>query len=473
MSAAKEAFYEKYAQAAIEQQIKYGIPASVTLAQMAIESGSGTSIQAIQDHNYFGIKKGGSWNGPVNYYKDDHGYKEPFRVYGSVSESIEDHSRILMYPVYQKRCKNLSSTDYVGWADGIGKVYASNGSYAKMLKEDIQHYHLDKYDRLAVQQAQQQGLQIGYMRGQKGTTPTMSVSSSTQSQLAYLQGNWVLPIDLSKVRVSAVFGENRPGHNHGGIDLSTKGQNLAVFATEDRGKVIAAKPNNGAAGNMVTVEYTRQDGTKMRTTYMHLSQIGVKEGDMVNAGQQIGVSGNSGRSTGAHLHFETQRMDRDGNWKKFDPTVYLAEMEVRGNNPIPLDKGGQDVLAQQRSQMYMSTQQGQQDSNQALLASITNSNDPTKWLAYLMNNNGEMTSGKDMFSELISTMFTAAITLATKLQAEDKDAAQADTLRQNQENTTVKRERETVDAKALQQKASIIFDTDYPEQQQSNGLRQA
>lgn len=38
MSAEKEAFYEKYAQAAIDQQIKYGIPASVTLSQMAIKA---------------------------------------------------------------------------------------------------------------------------------------------------------------------------------------------------------------------------------------------------------------------------------------------------------------------------------------------------------------------------------------------------------------------------------------------------
>ena len=54
MSAVKEAFYEKYAQAAIDQQIKYGIPASITLQQMALESGYGTSDLAANYNNYFG-----------------------------------------------------------------------------------------------------------------------------------------------------------------------------------------------------------------------------------------------------------------------------------------------------------------------------------------------------------------------------------------------------------------------------------
>lgn len=105
MSAVKEAFYEKYAQAAIDQQIKYGIPASVTLSQMAIESGMGTNTLSTKYNNFFSIKKGSSWDGPVTYHLDDHSYKEPFRVYGSVAESIEDHSKVLMYPVYQKNVK--------------------------------------------------------------------------------------------------------------------------------------------------------------------------------------------------------------------------------------------------------------------------------------------------------------------------------------------------------------------------------
>lgn len=230
-------------------------------------------IHSVRSTTTFQCEKGGSWDGPVTYHLDDHSYKEPFRVYGSVAESIEDHSKVLMYPVYQKNVRNLSSTDYVNWAYGIGTVYASEKSYANMLITDINTYGLSKYDQIAVQQAQQRGLQIGYAKN----NPSQTIQQQApNNQLAQLQGNWALPIDLSKVRLSSEFGVDRPGHKHGGLDLSTKGQNLPVFATEDNGKVTAVKPNNGAAGNMITVEYSRQDGTKFQTTYMHLSQIGVK-----------------------------------------------------------------------------------------------------------------------------------------------------------------------------------------------------
>ena len=55
---------------------------------------------------------------------------------------------------------------------------------------------------------------------------------------------------------------------------------------------------------MIVVEYDR-DGTKWRNTYMHLDKFNVQVGQKVNAGDQIGVSGNTGKSTGPHLHFET------------------------------------------------------------------------------------------------------------------------------------------------------------------------
>lgn len=482
MSAEKEAFYQKYAQAAIEQQIKYGIPASITLSQMAIESGMGTNTLSTQYNNYFSIKKGGSWNGPVTYHLDDHSYKEPFRVYGSVAESIEDHSKLLMKPIYQEKVKNLSSTDCYKWAKNIGNTYATSGSYAKSLCEEINDYKLYKYDQMAVQQAQQRGVQIGYAKNNPSQSVQPVQSQTATVQLTPLQGNWSLPIDFSKVEVSSEYGMRMhpikgTKQMHNGLDLSSYGNTLPVFATEDNGKVVKVDYQPKGAGNYVTIEYDRADGTKIQATYMHLSQVNVKKDDIVKAGQTIGISGNTGGSTGVHLHFETKFLNQNGEWERFDSAQYLAEMEVRGNMPVALNKNGKDYLAEARSNMAVGGSQNgnqlQQDPNMALLANITNSNDPTKWLAYLMQQNGEQMNGQDMFSGLISSLFKGALALVVKISAEEaadamaQNSSQTENNSQSQEdNNVVKRERETVDVKALQTKASVAFDAEYPEQQQ-------
>lgn len=477
-SAVKQDFYRQYEQAAIEQQIKYGIPASITLAQMALESGSGTSNLCTQYNNYFGMKKGSSWSGPVVYKIDDHKHPEPFRAYGNVRESIEDHSKLLMKPIYQKRCQGLSSTDYMGWANGIGGIYATDGTYAQKLVKDIQEYHLDDIDKKACQLAQQRGWQIGYMRDKPNDT---SANLPTKAQLPLLQGNWALPIDLRQVKVTGVFGESRPGHFHGGIDLSTQGHFLPVAATEDNGKVVKVGNQSGGAGQYVTVEYNRQDGLRLQVTYMHLSQIGVKEGDAVNAGQQIAISGNTGRSTGPHLHLETKFINASGEWQKFDPSQYLAEMEIRSNQTIPLDHNGKDYLASVRSSMEIvnapQDAKSQMGSAQTLLASITGSNDPTKWLSALMTNNNDLTSDRDPISELISSMFSAAMALAMQIRTseeiemESKAESETRQTSQGEDSTLVKMSREDV-AKA-QTVASMQFDSESPELQQANGQRLA
>lgn len=474
-SAVKQEFYRQYEQAAIEQQIKYGIPASITLAQMALESGSGTSSLSREYNNYFGMKKGGSWSGPTVNKVDDHGYAEPFRVYGSVTESIEDHSRLLMKPIYQKACKDLSSTDYMGWAYGIGDKYATDGTYAKKLVSDIKEYHLDEIDKKACQLAQQRGWQIGYMRGSASSNTTIL----PKTLLTPLQGNWALPIDLSLVKVTGEYGEGRSKHVHGGLDLSTQGKFLPVVATEDNGKVVAAKLNNGAAGNMITVEYCRQDGTKIQTTYMHLSQINVKEGDIVNAGQELAASGNTGRSTGPHLHFETKFLNANGEWQRFDPAKYLAEMEIRSGQNVSLNHNGKDYLASARNGMELGTSRQVaspiQDSPQTLLASITNSNDPTKWLSALMMNNNDLPSDRDPISELISSMFSAALALAIQIRSSEEVDAEARASNEQKQNTSeqssslVRMSRDDV-AKA-QSFASMQFDSECPDMQQANGQR--
>lgn len=190
MSAVKEAFYEKYAQAAIDQQIKYGIPASITLQQMALESGYGTSDLAANYNNYFGVKAGGSWKGPTIMKVDDHNYPEAFRVYGSVEESVENHSKVLMASRY-RNCFKYSSTDYQNWAVQIRAAgYASDKTYAQKLINLIGENQLYKYDQMALEQARQRGVEIGYMRnGKAPSTPNLcpfqAVAESSSGKLGF------------------------------------------------------------------------------------------------------------------------------------------------------------------------------------------------------------------------------------------------------------------------------------------------
>lgn len=476
-------FINRYAPYAMEQQIRYGIPSSVTLAQMAIESSWGTSILARNDNNFFGIKKGSSWGGRVSYYDDDRPH-EAFRSYDNVGQSLSDHSAILLQPRYLRHCPAGDSTDHIGWARGIkAGGYATAGNYVDEIEGIIRRYGLDKFDRLAVQTAQQQGLQIGYMRGQQ---PDYGKATSTGILLNPLQGNWCMPIDLNGLTVSGEYGEKRSGHSHGGIDLSTKGKYLPVYGTEDNGTVIAVKPNNGAAGNMITVEYNRTDGTRLQCTYMHLSEIGVKVGDPVKAGMQLGYSGNSGRSTGPHLHFETKFYNAQGTLQSYDPAEYIAELSFRGNLPAVLNKGGQNLAARYSSQMaYNNTPatgiEGppMDTQTQMLLANITKSDDPNRWLEYLMNKNGDSAglSAGNPVSNLISTLFMSILTLAQDLKQGDEDMGESQTSKEAKENketkeaATLRRDRESINVKRLAQTASLNFDSELPEEQQTNAIR--
>lgn len=100
----RQAFFERYAPLAMEQQQKYGIPASVTLSQMALESGFGGSRLAREGNNFFGVKAGLQWirdGKPFGYYSDDRP-NEKFRHYGSPEESLRDHSRVLNVAILQE-----------------------------------------------------------------------------------------------------------------------------------------------------------------------------------------------------------------------------------------------------------------------------------------------------------------------------------------------------------------------------------
>ena len=140
-----ELYIQNYSQAAIHQQRKHRIPASITLAQGILESSAGKSYLAVEGKNHFGIKCG-TWTGEFVYKQDD-GRLERFRKYATVEESFEDHSRFIAERSPYKSLFDLKPTDYVGWAHGLKRCgYATDPKYAHKLIELIERYGLHNYD---------------------------------------------------------------------------------------------------------------------------------------------------------------------------------------------------------------------------------------------------------------------------------------------------------------------------------------
>jgi LysM repeat protein len=131
---------------AIEEMNRYGIPASITLAQGIIESGSGNSSLAKFANNHFGIKCTSEWKGKA-YYKNDDKSNDCFRVYKDARESYKDHSEFLKRKRYSALFE-LDKNDYVNWAKGLKQAgYATNPRYPDMLINTIEKYQLHQYDQ--------------------------------------------------------------------------------------------------------------------------------------------------------------------------------------------------------------------------------------------------------------------------------------------------------------------------------------
>ncbi len=139
-------YIERFHKTAIREMYLYNIPASITLAQGILESGSGRSPLARSANNHFGIKCTDDYKGKT-YHQDDDRRHECFRVYANPDQSFRDHSLFLLRPHYADLFK-LQITDYKGWAKGLKKAgYATNPKYPDLLIEVIEQNYLDIYDR--------------------------------------------------------------------------------------------------------------------------------------------------------------------------------------------------------------------------------------------------------------------------------------------------------------------------------------
>lgn len=139
-------YIDQFKDVAIEEMNRYGIPASITLAQGIIESGSGNSSLAKYANNHFGVKCTSDWGGK-GYYKDDDARNDCFRVYKDARESYKDHSEFLKRKRYSFLFE-LDKNDYKNWAYGLKQAgYATNPKYPELLINMIEKYQLYKYDQ--------------------------------------------------------------------------------------------------------------------------------------------------------------------------------------------------------------------------------------------------------------------------------------------------------------------------------------
>ena len=313
------AYAAQYAEEAKEQMRMYGIPASVILAQAILESSNGQSQLSRECNNHFGIKATASW------------------------------------------LKN-------------------GGEYGVYTDDRPNENGLDKYDSEVMAEMRAEGRSFGVENNPRREMPAAHVPQSAgysfpveREEFLFITspfGNRQDPMDATKQQM------------HKGIDIKTNHE--AVLATENGGKVVAVNHNaNTAGGKSVTVEYSREDGSKVQCSYLHLSDIAVKVGDVVNASQKLGVSGNTGtRTTGEHLHFGVKSVSADGSKRDMDPAAYLAEIGQKGNIKLQALHNGNDLLAKYKSNAPQEQKVSSEDWMKKILSSedsgvgISGTNDP-------------------------------------------------------------------------------------------------
>lgn len=146
--------------------------------------------------------------------------------------------------------------------------------------------------------------------------------------------NFVMPVKLSETQVTSNFGYRRRFHRmHYGIDLDLNTGDTIRAAFD--GKVRVQRYDGRGYGHFVIMRHPNG----LETVYGHMSRPLVKEGQIIKAGQAIGLGGNTGRSFGSHLHFETRFMGIAIN----PASIFDFHNGVPYNDYYVFRRGGSDV----------------------------------------------------------------------------------------------------------------------------------
>lgn len=411
-----EGYVATYAEYAMEQMMRYGIPASVTLAQGILESSNGQSELSVKGNAHFGIKCTDNWlknGGSYLTYTDDRP-NEKFCTYATVGDSYEHHSSFLKENLRYRDCFALSLDDYRGWCIGLQNAgYASGDNYAKHLLQIIEKNGLAKYDQAVMKDAKEKEIAIG-----SGAT-SRKVQGQGLNAMQYAfplkRESFMLVTSAFGMRKDPIGGSQLQMHK--GVDIQTRHE--AVLATENGGKVTAINENiQMPGGKSVHIEYNRADGSRYEVAYMHLDSIQVKLGETVYAGQQVGVTGNTGtRTTGEHLHIGVKQIAMNGEFRDLDPVAYIAEVAERGNMQMEMLCNSENLMAK-----YIAESGKEKNLIQQTTEKATKSLSVDDWMKKLLSSedSGIGLSGGDPIMEIITTLYSGLMALISQFDGQDQ-----------------------------------------------------
>ncbi|NOU47412.1 MAG: LysM peptidoglycan-binding domain-containing protein [Bacteroidales bacterium] len=261
-----EQYIETYKKTAIEKMLEYKIPASITLAQGILESGSGNSDLAKKANNHFGIKCHNEWTGKKFLLTDD-APNECFRSYKSAEESYRDHSLFLTQRERYADLFKLDIHDYKAWANGLKKAgYATNPRYPELLITIIEKYNLDEFDKST---------------SKKKVTPDLD----REAEISYT----FIPVNPSDFKVVGKSKEGRFIHSNNGIKLVFARKDESIEAIADEFDVYAyqlykyndlKKGHRPEKGMMI---YLEKKHRRAASTKVHL----LRDGESLHAVSQL------------------------------------------------------------------------------------------------------------------------------------------------------------------------------------------
>ncbi len=253
----QEDYIRKYRDVAIREMKEFRVPASITLAQGLLESGSGTSYLAVKANNHFGIKCHQDWRGK-KVYRDDDQKNECFRAYKHAEESFRDHSQFLSNRSRYAFLFEEDITDYKAWARGLKKAgYATNHKYDDLLIDLIERYQLFQYDNL------------NYQAGKKSEIKSEVKGLSFETYVSPNRVKYVIAGEGEDIYDIALKTDRLPGEL----------QRYNELAEEDRiktGQKVYLQPKRKKAGK----DYTTHKVQEGETLYFIAQRYAIRTGHL-------------------------------------------------------------------------------------------------------------------------------------------------------------------------------------------------